>query len=266
MRILFIGDICGKNARKAVAKYLSGLSKKQKPSVVIGNVENLTHGRGASIKAVTDLQKCGVDVMTSGNHIWRNKDYTKLLTDPQYPVIRPLNYPEDIVGKGFFEFETSEGNLLVVNLLGFDHICTSERTVIEPFRLFKAFIEKIKLEDYAAILIDFHAEMTSEKKAFGKFFNGKVSAILGTHTHVQTADEEILSNGTAYITDVGMVGPKDSILWTKKEVIFNRMMYPYGQFFEISDDKEIIFNAVNVEVGPDRKAQSIERINTIIKL
>ncbi|HQF36426.1 MAG TPA: TIGR00282 family metallophosphoesterase, partial [Candidatus Dojkabacteria bacterium] len=232
MKILFIGDICGENARKAVGLMVPKLRKEHHVDVVIANIENSAHGRGSTLKIVEELKSYGVDVMTSGNHIWRQKEYGDFLDDPGYKVIRPINYPDDVVGIGYTEFKSSNGLLLVVNVLGFDFIVNVERTVIEPFRYMKQFFDEINIDKYDSIFIDFHAEATSEKKAFGLYFDGMASTIVGTHTHVQTADEEILPKGTAYITDVGMVGPKDSVLWTKKEIIFDRMMYPYGQMFE----------------------------------
>ena len=266
MKFLFIGDICGANARKAVGTKVAQLRKEHDIDVVIANIENAAHGRGATLKIVEELKSYGIDVMTSGNHIWRQKDYADFLDDPGYKVIRPINYPDDIVGVGYTEFQTDKGLLLVVNVLGFDFIVGVERTVIEPFRYMKQFFEEQDLAKYDSIFIDFHAETTSEKKAFGLYFDGMASAIVGTHTHVQTADEEILPNGTAYITDVGMVGPKDSILWTKKEIIFNRMMYPYGQMFEISEDKSVLFNAVVIETKDRKSARSIERINEVVAI
>lgn len=264
MKILFIGDICGENARKAVGVMVPKLRKAHQIDVVIANIENSAHGRGSTVKIVEELRSYGIDVMTSGNHIWRQKEYADFLDDPGYKVIRPINYPDDIVGVGYTEFQTSQGFVLVVNVLGFDFISGVERTVIEPFRYMKQFFSEINVNKYDSIFVDFHAEATSEKKAFGLYFDGMASAIVGTHTHVQTADEEILPNGTAYITDVGMVGPKDSVLWTKKEIIFNRMMYPYGQMFEISEDKNVLFNAVIVETKDRKSAKSILRINEVV--
>lgn len=263
MKILFIGDICGENARKAVGIKVPQLRREHNIDLVIANIENSAHGRGATLKIVEELRGYGVDVMTSGNHIWRQKDYADFLEDPGFKVIRPINYPEDIIGVGYTEIETNAGLAMIINVLGFDFIVGVERTVIEPFRYMKQFFEEQDLSKYESIFIDFHAEATSEKKAFGLYFDGMVSAIVGTHTHVQTADEEILPKGTAYITDAGMVGPKDSVLWTKKEIIFDRMMYPYGQMFEISEDKNVLFNAVVVETDGRNKAKSIERVNEV---
>jgi len=264
MKILFIGDICGRNARTALCKYLPQIKQQNGIDITIANVENASHGRGASIKAIKELQSAGIDAFTSGNHIWRHPDYQEILENSYYNTIRPINYPEDVYGTGSIVVNNNGKRLQIINIMGVDLI--NERTLSEPFRYFDSFLEKISYANIDAILVDFHAEATSEKKAFGYYFDSSVSVIVGTHTHVQTADEEILPNGTAYITDVGMTGPKDSILWTQKDIIFNRMKYPYGKRFEISSDKNIVFNAVIVETKSPHKASHIQRLNSVLKI
>lgn len=263
MKVLFIGDVCGAPGRKALKKFIPEIREKHDVDVVITNVENLAHGRGATVKTVNEIMGYGVDFMTAGNHIWRNKDFHELLSG-DYPVIRPLNYPDDIpgVGHGIVDLG-SQGQLLVISLMGvaFFH---NERTLSEPFRRIDAFLNTIDPDDYSGILVDFHAEATAEKLSAALYLDGRVSAIVGTHTHIPTADERVLPGGTAYINDVGMVGPLDSSLWVKKEVIFQQNMYPYAPPYEIQEEGPIRFDAVLIEIEGPKKAVSISRINKIL--
>lgn len=260
IKILFIGDVCGAPGREAVKRVVPQLKKDEQIDLVITNVENLAHGRGATVKTVNEIMGAGVDFMTSGNHIWRNNEFHEVLSG-DYPVIRPINYPEDLPGKGFGEIDLgSKGRVLVISLMGlaFFH---GERTLSEPFRAIDAFLNQIDIDDYSAIFIDFHAEATSEKLSAGFYLDGRVSAVVGTHTHVPTADERILPGGTAYITDVGMTGPKESVLWVKKEIIFQQNMYPFSPTYEIEEEGPLKFDGVLLEIEGPRKATSIRRIN-----
>ncbi|MBN1373843.1 YmdB family metallophosphoesterase [Candidatus Dojkabacteria bacterium] len=263
MKILFLGDICGENARKVLADFIPEKRKTEGIDLVIANAENAAHGKGITTKIAVELKNCGIDVMTSGNHIFKQPDFWEILTDSTYQIIRPMNYPDTAVGVGSIAVDTPQGKVLVINIMGEDFI--NERTLVEPFVCFEKYLETIDPKEYIAIIVDFHAEATAEKKAFGLYFDGKVSAILGTHTHVQTADEEILPQKTAYITDVGTVGPKDSVLWAQKEIIFDRMMLPYPQRFEISDDSNIIVNGVIVDTLNSQSSNLIKRINEVRK-
>ncbi len=262
IRVLFIGDICGKPGRKTVEKVLPELRKKEKIDVVIANVENIAHGKGVTESTVQEIMSYGVDFMTSGNHIWKRKGFEELLSG-DYPLIRPLNYPEELPGKGWGEIDLgSRGKLLIVNLLGWWGM--NERTIYEPFRALDSFFASIKIEDYSGILLDMHAESTAEKVSMGAHLNGKVSAVIGTHTHIPTADERILSEGTAYITDVGMVGPLNSVLWVDSDIIIQQNMYPYAPAYEIVETGPMRFDSVLIDIERPNNSTNIRRINKIL--
>lgn len=263
IRLLFIGDVCGKPGRDAVAAAVPELRKKYDIDAVITNVENSAHGRGATVQTVNDLMGAGVDFMTAGNHIWRNDQFHEVLSG-SYPVIRPMNYPDDLPGKGYGEIDLgAKGKVLIISLMGMAFF-SNERTLTEPFRKIEHFLTTINPDDYSGIFIDFHAESTAEKISMGLFLDGKVSAVVGTHTHVPTADERILPEGTAYITDVGMCGPLDSVLWVKKEIIFTQNMYPYAPRYEMQEEGPKRFDSVLVEIEGPTKAATIRRINKIL--
>ncbi|MBI2357130.1 YmdB family metallophosphoesterase [Candidatus Dojkabacteria bacterium] len=259
IRVLFIGDVCGKPGRRAVRDLLPEIKAKEKIDVVITNIENSAHGRGATVETVNELMYYGVDFMTAGNHIWRRPDFHDLLSG-DFPIIRGLNYPDDLPGKGFGEIDLGKkGKLLVITVIGYGFM--NERTISEPFRRMEQLMKQINPDDYAGILTEMHAESTSEKVSFGLYFDGKVSAVLGTHTHIPTADERLLPSHSAYITDVGMVGPLDSSLWVKKEIVFQQNMYPYSPRYEIEEEGPVRFDAVVIEIDGPTSAKSIKRIN-----
>lgn len=262
IKVLFIGDVCGRPGRRAVNAFVKDIRAKEGIDVVITNVENVAHGRGATPETVNELMGSGVDFMTAGNHIWRRDDFYELLSG-DYPIIRAVNYPDDIPGKGFGEVDLgSKGKLLVISVMGWAGM--NERTITEPFRRMDEFLKGINTDDYAGILVDFHAEMTAEKVSFGLYLDGRVSAVLGTHTHVPTADERLLQKGSAFITDVGMVGPLDSSLWVKKEIVFQQNMFPYSPRYEIEEEGSVRFDAVIVEIDSATSAKSIRRINKVL--
>jgi len=259
IKLLFIGDVCGKPGRDTVKALLPEIRKKEGIDVVVTNGENLAHGRGATVETVNDLFGAGVDFMTMGNHIWRNHDFEELLSG-DYPVIRGINYPDDLPGKGYGEIDLGKkGKLLVIDAIGWAFM--NERTLSEPFRRLEAFLNEIDINDYSGSVIDFHAESTSETISAGLYFDGKISALLGTHTHVPTADERLLPRHSAYITDVGMVGPLNSSLWVKKEIVFQQNMYPYSPRYDIEEEGPMRFDAVVVEIDSAISSKSIKRIN-----
>jgi metallophosphoesterase (TIGR00282 family) len=260
MEILFIGDVSGRPGREALAQALPRLRQKHDIDVVITNIENVTHGRGASVKHVRELLSYGVDFMTAGNHIWRHNDFEDVLGG-EFPVIRPINYPDDIPGVGYGEVDLGpkKGVLLVISALGKAFI--DERTASEPFRRINEFLSTVDYSLYKAILIDFHAESSSEKLSAGLYYDGKVSAVVGTHTHVPTADERILPNGTAYINDVGMAGPLNVALWLKNSIAMTRNMYPYAPTFDMEETGPRRFDAVLISTKSATQSASIKRIN-----
>ena len=263
IKILFIGDICGKPGREAVKQVLPALREKHDIDIVITNIENSAHGRGAHPAGVRELMYAGVDVMTAGNHIWKGR-FEDVLSG-EFPIARPMNYPVDLPGVGFIEYDLGQkGKVLVASIMGVAFFF-NERTLEEPLRRLERFLsEEVNPEEYSAIFVDFHAEATAEKLSAGLYFDGRVTALVGTHTHIPTADERILPGGTAYMTDVGMVGTLDSVLWVKKELVFAQNMYPYPVRYDIEEDGPVRFDSVLIEVGEDRKAVGIRRINKIL--
>lgn len=262
INVLFVGDICGRPGRQMFAKQIKRLRGKYDIDIVMSNVENAAHGRGVTEKIVKELLDYGVDFMTAGNHIWRCKDFREVLSG-RYPVIRGINYPDDLPGKGWGVVDLgSKGKVLIIQLIGWGYM--NERTITEPFRKISEFLKEIDIDEYSATIIDFHAEATAEKVGLGLFLDGQVSAVIGTHTHIPTADERVLPNGTAYITDVGSVSPLDSVLWVKKEIIFQQNMYPYSSRYDIQEEGDVRFDSVFMKFDIDtHKACGIRRLNFI---
>ncbi len=259
MRILFIGDIVGRLGRQTVIKLLPGLRKELAIDAVFANGENLVHGRGASKATIDEVLGGGVDYFTGGNHIFWQSSLIEELKDDNLPILRPENYPKELPGKGSTIIDFGKkGQVLLISLQGRDFI---NQPVDNPLRI----IDRV-LEDYldkaAVIVVDFHAEATSEKVALGYYLDGRVSAVLGTHTHVPTADGRILEGGTAYVTDVGMTGARDSVLGVKKEIIINRLLSPLPERFEWVDAGPVVFQSILLEINSvSGKAVTIERVD-----
>jgi len=262
IRVLFLGDISGKPGREVLRDNLAAIKKKHKIDVCMTNIENVAHGRGATMRTYDEISAYGVDAFTSGNHIFRLKDIYEYLEDESKRMIRPANYPEDVIGRGHMVLDLGKkGNLLVISMIGkaFFNINTTS----EPFRKFDKILEEYKDEDLAGIFVDFHAEASSEKVMAGYYLDGKVSAVVGTHTHVPTADERILPGGTAHISDVGMVGPQNSSLWVQKDIMVDFMKHPYPVMFDIEEKGPRKLDGVIVEIASRTKANSIERLNLV---
>ncbi len=254
MRVLFIGDIIGEPGRKMVRAHMRQLTEKYEPELVVANGENAAGGFGITPEIAEELFSLGIDVLTSGNHIWDKKEIEPYLTK-QDRLIRPANYPDANPGYGSVVMSTRAGKAAVLNLEGRVFMSDLE----DPFRVGEREIEKLKKET-PVVIVDFHAEATSEKIALGWHLDGKASAVIGTHTHIQTADERILTAGTAFITDVGMTGPTDSVIGVKKEQAIARFLYQRPHRFEIPKGP-VHLNAVFVQIdGKTGKADSIERI------
>lgn len=215
MRILFIGDVMGRPGREAVARLLPVLKEEFTPDLVIANGENLAHGAGVTQKVADEMFAVGVDALTSGNHVFDKKEASAFLADAQLPLIRPLNFAEDALGRGFMTLERKGKKIVIANLIGTLFMGEAYRN---PFLVVGAFLKE-HADDSTIIIVDFHAETTSEKRAMGMYLDGKVSAVLGTHTHVPTADAQILPAGTAYITDVGMTGTTQSVIGMEKDAV-----------------------------------------------
>ncbi|HET7826271.1 MAG TPA: TIGR00282 family metallophosphoesterase [Anaeromyxobacter sp.] len=221
MKLLFLGDVFGKPGRQAVQRLVPKLIAKEGIDLVVANAENVASGAGVTPDAAEELLAAEVDLLTSGNHIWSKREIVAYLERPGSRLLRPANYPPGTPGRGRAVVSTPDGRKLgVVNLEGRVFM----RPLEDPFRTAVAEVEALRAEGAKAILVDMHCEATSEKNAMGWFLDGKVSAVLGTHTHVQTADARVLPGGTAYVTDVGMCGPWDSIIGVKKELVIERFL------------------------------------------
>lgn len=258
MKILFIGDIVAKAGRAAVKEVLPDIIKKEKIDLVIANIENLAHGKGATETTVEEIRKAGVDIMTSGNHIWFREEFIDVLNnDPR--VLRPANYPADTPGFGFTYVNVAHQKVLVINLMGRQWM---NEPTDEPYRAIDAILmDQVEKEKPDAILVDFHAEATSEKAAMGYFLDGRVTAVLGTHTHTPSADAQILPKGTAFVTDVGMTGALHSVLGVDPPIIIKRQKDPYPTRFDWVETGPSIFRSVLIETKKGKGAKSIVRID-----
>jgi metallophosphoesterase (TIGR00282 family) len=250
MLVLVIGDIVGQPGRKAVLELLPRLWRELRLDMVIANAENAAGGFGLTSAIARELIEAGVHVLTSGNHIWAQKDIIPNL-DGEMPVLRPLNYPQGVPGRGYLI--TSQA--MVVNLMG----RTFMNDIDCPFRAMDHLLEEVG-DRPPVVIVDFHAEATSEKMAMGRYLDGRVSAVLGTHTHVGTIDSQILPGGTAYVTDIGMTGPTDSIIGDDVDAVIRRFLTGMPHHLSVGKGKPVL-NAVLVDVdGDSGRAVKIERI------
>lgn len=254
MKILFIGDVVGKAGRTAVKAILPELAARYEIDFIIANGENLAGGFGITEKVASEIFNAGIHVITTGNHVWDKKE-ALTYTAKESRVLRPLNYPPGVPGSGSVIQIVNGRKIAVMNVSG--RVFMSNMDC--PFRTSENEIKRLR-EATDIIIVDFHGEATSEKLAYGYFVDGKVSAVVGTHTHVQTSDEKILKAGTAYITDVGMTGPADSIIGVEKEQVIERFLLQIPQRFEIARGPAI-FEAVIIDIDPDTgHASAIERL------
>jgi metallophosphoesterase (TIGR00282 family) len=255
MNILVIGDIVGRPGRQVVTEYVRGLRKQYRINLVIANGENAAGGFGLTANTAQELLGNGIDVLTSGNHIWAQKEIIPYLNGDM-PILRPLNYPDGVPGRGYLV----TGKTLVVNLIG--------RTFMNsfdcPFRAMDKLLEELDPRP-PVIIVDFHAEATSEKIAMGRYLDGRVSAVLGTHTHVGTIDTQILPGGTAYVTDIGMAGPMDSVIGDDADAVIQRFLTMMPHHLSVGKGSPSL-DAVLVQVNEDNgKAISIERVRREMK-
>lgn len=255
MRILCIGDIFAKSGRRALHAILPGLKAELAIDFVIANGENAAGGRGLTVDTSDEIIRAGVDVITSGNHIWEQRDFLPRLND-EIPVLRPANYPPGAPGRGLLR----HGDVAVINLMGRVFMGID---VDDPFRAAEKALAEIA--ETKIIVLDFHAEATSEKVAMGWYLDGRVSAVVGTHTHVPTADPRILPGGTAYVTDLGMTGPMNSVIGMKTEQVLNKFLTQMPGRFNAEESGPKILNSVLIDVDEGTgKARSIERVDRII--
>jgi len=259
IKILMFGDVIGKIGRRALAQVIPELKEKHKPDLVMANVENLAHGKGITQKTIDEIRQAGVDFCTSGNDVWKKEEAGMVLQGEDSPVIRPANFPAELPGQGYKLLNLGAKKLLVVNLLGRVFI---REDVDCPFRAADQILDKFKDEDLAGIIIDFHAEATSEKAAFGWHVDGRVSAVFGTHTHVATVDTKILPGKTAFVNDVGVVGARDSVIGTDKENVIKHFLLQTPVRFEMVESGVVTVNAILCEIDAStREAVSIERVD-----
>jgi len=256
IKVLFIGDIVGKPGIEKVCREVPSLKKEYDLDLIIGNGENAADGIGITAKELNQLQ-AHLDIITSGNHIWDKKEIIEII-DKELYLIRPANYPEGVPGRSSTFFEVNHRHKIgVINLSG----TVFMPTLASPFMIINKIIEKLKEEGCCCIIVDFHAEATSEKLAFAHYIDGKVSGVIGTHTHVQTADEKILPGGTAYITDVGMTGPIDSIIGVKKELALKKFLTQMPVKLAVADGYSML-NGVILELDTNTGLTiSIRRIS-----
>jgi len=253
MKILFIGDIVGRPGRETVKALLPSLKEEFALDFIIANVENAAGGSGITPKVADELFGYGIDAFTSGDHIFKKRDVLSIIND-EPRLLRPANFPSVSPGRGAGIFKTKSGDpILLINLLG--RVFMEAREC--PFRVVREEIDKNKNN---IIIVDFHAEATSEKVAMGWFLDGVVSAVIGTHTHIQTADEKILPKGTAYITDAGMTGPHRSVIGRRIEDVLTRFITQVDQRFEVANEglqlQGVVFD-IDENTG---KARSIMRL------
>ncbi|NLL06253.1 MAG: TIGR00282 family metallophosphoesterase [Clostridiaceae bacterium] len=258
MNILFIGDIVGNPGRKAAKEMIQRLKRERQIDFCIVNGENSAGGSGITYVVAQELYKSGVDAITLGNHTWSKREITNFIESDKC-IVRPANYPEELPGRGRTVIANDKGKIGVLNLMGRVYMDSIDC----PFKAADRELIELKTE-VKVILVDIHAEATSEKCALAWHLDGRVSCVLGTHTHVQTADERILPCGTAFISDVGMTGPHEGIIGVNREIVINKFLTHMPNRFEIAHGS-VQFNAVYLEVDEiTGKTKKIERINTIM--
>ncbi|MED1201998.1 TIGR00282 family metallophosphoesterase [Heyndrickxia acidicola] len=256
MKILFVGDVVGSPGREMIKEYLPKLKAKYRPQATIINGENAAGGRGITESIYKEFLETGANAVTLGNHTWDNKDIFEFIDDAKF-MTRPANFPEGTPGSGLIFIKAEGIETAIINLQG--------RTFMQaldcPFQKADELIKKAKARTNI-IFVDFHAETTSEKQAMGWYLDGKVSAVIGTHTHVQTADNRILPKGTAYLTDVGMTGPYDGILGMDREAVIKRFITSLPIRFEVPKTGRKQLSACIIEI--DRKSGKANKIDTLL--
>lgn len=265
LTVLVLGDINGKIGRRAVAAVLPRWREQYQPDFVIANGENLAHGTGITRKTMDEVRAAGVDFFTSGNHIYKKPEANELLAEENAILIRPANFPHGSAGQGLRAVEVKGQSLTIMNLQGQVFM---EEPVNNPFHVFDDLYKNISKD--SLVLVDFHAEATSEKVAFGWHAAGRAQAVWGTHTHVQTADERILDGCTAYITDLGMAGDRDSVIGVKRDIIIHNFLKKpedQKQPHDIAETGWAFVDGVKIVLDTaTRKAVSIERLHEFVEV
>lgn len=255
MRLLYFGDVVGRPGRRALQRRAASLARDEGADFVVANAENVAGGIGVDPGSARELLAAGIHVLTSGNHVWKKREIYSYLESSDR-VLRPLNFAPGVPGRGFGVYSTEAGEpVAVVNLIGRVFMDPADC----PFRAISQLLESLR-ERARVILVDMHAEATSEKAAMGRYLDGRVSAVVGSHTHVQTADETILPGGTAYITDVGMCGPMPSVLGMEREIILHRFRSSMPTRFEVADQPGVISGVVIDVQRESGRATAIRRV------
>lgn len=256
MNILFIGDIVGKPGRAAVAQVLAQLKKDEKIDLVVANVENLAHGKGLTKKTWEEMQRAGVDLGTSGNHVLSKDAALEILADPNTRVIRPANYPEGTPGVGAKIFDISGKKILLINISGTAFMANDPTS---PFKKVDEILTSLPKPDVC--IVDLHGEATSEKVAMGWYLDGRAALVVGSHTHVPTADTRLLLHGTAYVTDLGMCGLRDGIIGVDRASIMPRFLEGTKPPHEIAEHGPVVFNSVLATIDENGHATRILRLD-----
>lgn len=253
-RILFVADVVGHPGREAVNAILPGLKRELAPHLTVVNGENAAGGFGLTARIAAELRGAGADVITTGNHVFAQKEFVGEIPDLS-GVLRPANYPPAAPGQGWWVADSAGVKVLVVNLMGRIFMDAHD----DPFQVVHRLLAEHR--DIPIVFVDMHAEATSEKTAMGWFLDGRVSAVVGTHTHIPTADARVLPGGTAYVTDVGMVGPRDGCIGMDKDVVIKRFLTGVPNRFVVASGT-VTFNSVLVTISPSSgRATSIQRID-----
>ena len=270
MKILFFGDVFGRPGREVLCEQYDILCKEHNPDFVIANIENIAHGMGITLTAIEELGKRGAlfHAFTSGNHHFANQGVYDVISHPAIPLVRPLNY-QDAAGVGARVVESGARRLLVVNVMG--RIFMKDTSLSNPFLAMNDILQKYTIDPHEdgkervdGIFVDIHAETTAEKRAMGFHLDGRVSAVVGTHTHVPTRDEQILRGGTAYISDVGMVGPFHSSLGLDKDSIVEEMVQEQRTKRDVSDESLVEIGAVLIKVKENGLSDHIQHIRLVV--
>lgn len=263
MKILFFGDIVARAGRRALAQVVPQWREQYQPDVIIGNVDNLAHGKGVSSRTLQELVGIGFDAFTSGDHILDSAEGQALLSDARFKFVRPLNVGPGTPGVGAVSLSVGSRELVLVHVMG--QVFMREEAV-SPFRALDEFLLQ-KNRTAGGIIVDIHAEATSEKVALGWYLDGRVSAVLGTHTHIPTCDEWILPRGTAFVTDIGMTGIRESVLGVKSELSLARFLQGEPVRFEPAEIGTALVTAILVTIDPATgAATAIERLNTSVTI
>lgn len=259
LKVLFIGDIIGRLGRQALKDLVPELRKKHRLDLVVANIENLAHGKGVTKSTFAEVSDIGIDAFTGGNHTWKHQEVIELLKSDSHRLIRPANYPPGAPGRGYCLQTINQQRVLIINLIGRVFM---RQQYDDPFRSFDDILAKNT--DVDAVIVDFHAEATSEKKAFGWYADGRATLVAGTHTHVPTADAEILPNGLGYVTDVGMVGPRVSVLGVDKTEIIASFLTQLPVKHKMVEQGEVVFNSVLAEINGLRTIK-MKRLDLMIE-